>query len=75
MIIYRMCRERGIKIKPVLLDCHDSTSNQCPKEQVADLEQVYKDALTELNESVRMTVTIKAEMKRFNTLAGLKGEE
>jgi hypothetical protein len=31
--------------------------------------------LTELNAEVRMSVEVKAEMKRFRTLAGLKGDE
>jgi DNA polymerase I-like protein with 3'-5' exonuclease and polymerase domains len=73
--IYELCKERGIAIKPVLLDCHDSTSNQCPTEQVADLEKVYIDALADINKQLGLCVTVKMEMKRFTTLAGLKAEE
>lgn len=73
--IARLCKERNIQAKAVILDCHDSTSWQAPKGQVSALEQVFKDALAELNEEVRMTVPVKVEMKRFQTLAGLKGEE
>jgi DNA polymerase I-like protein with 3'-5' exonuclease and polymerase domains len=75
MKIYDYCQTRNIHAKPVIIDCHDSTSWQCPKEQVGQLEQVFKDALTDLNKEVRMTVEIKMEMKRFITLAGLKGDE
>lgn len=75
LIIDRMLQERHITAKPVLLDCHDSTSWQAPKEQIEGLEQVFKDALTELNETVKMSVPVKMEMKRFTTLAGLKGSE
>jgi DNA polymerase I-like protein with 3'-5' exonuclease and polymerase domains len=74
LIIARMVKERGIVAKSMIVDCHDSTSWQAPKEHVAALEQVFKDALTELNELVRMTVPIKIEMKRFSSLAGLKGD-
>ncbi len=75
LIIARMIKERGIAAKPVILDCHDSTSWQCPKEQVEALEAVFTEALTELNEQVKMSVPVRVEMKRFMTLAGLKGEE
>jgi len=73
--IFKKCQERGICIRPVLIDCHDSTSNQFPREQMDAAEQVYRDALTEVNNTVKMTVSVKIEMKRFKTLAGLKGEE
>jgi DNA polymerase I-like protein with 3'-5' exonuclease and polymerase domains len=66
---------RRLSAKPVLLDCHDSTSWQCPKEETPALEEVFKEALTELNANVRLTVQLKVDVKRFQTLAGLKGEE
>lgn len=75
LIIARMCKERRINAKPMILDCHDSTSWQAPKAQVSALEQVFQDALVELNHEIRMTVPVRVEMKRFQTLAGLKGEE
>jgi DNA polymerase I-like protein with 3'-5' exonuclease and polymerase domains len=73
--IYRLCKERGIDIKPVLLDCHDSTSNQCPSHQIDSLKQVYKESLTNINKLLDLSVTIKAEIKTFKTLAGLKNNE
>lgn len=73
--IAQMIKERGITAKPILIDCHDSTSWQCPKSEISALEAVFRDALTKVNEEVNMTVPVKIEMKRFNTLAGLKGEE
>lgn len=73
--IYRLCRERGIKIKPILLDCHDSTSNSCPIEQKDMLIETYKDALVNINALLNLCVTIKCEIKIFHTLAGLKGDE
>ena len=75
LIIARKVKEQGLKAKPVIIDCHDSTSWQAPKEEVAALETIFKEALTELNESVKMSVPVKMEMKRFTTLAGLKGDE
>lgn len=75
LIISRLIKERGVTAKPVIIDCHDSTSWQAPKHQVHMLEAIFIDALTELNETVRMTVPVKIEMKRFTTLAGLKGDE
>lgn len=73
--IYRVCAERGIDIKPVLLDCHDSTSNQVPIEQASDLKRVYEETLEELNQELGLSVRIRAETKTFQTLAGLKGDE
>ncbi len=73
--IYRLAHDRNIPVSPILLDCHDSTSNQCPKEYVERLEQVYIDALKAVNDTLGLCVTVKMEMKRFTTLAGLKGEE
>ena len=73
--IYGRCKEEGIKIKPILLDCHDSTSNQVPKEQAERLRQIYTSSLNVLNHQLGLCVKIKAEVKTFNTLAGLKNEE
>lgn len=73
--IYERCKKEGIKIKPVLLDCHDSTSNQVPKEQGDRLKQIYASTLDSLNKQLGLCVKIKAESKFFTTLAGLKNEE
>lgn len=73
--IYRLCEARKILIKPVLLDCHDSTSNSCPIEQEEALRGAYRDALLSVNAKLGLCVDIKAETKSFHTLAGLKGEE
>lgn len=73
--IYGRCEEEGIAIKPILLDCHDSTSNQVPKEQGERLRQIYASTLDALNKELGLCVKIKAESKFFTTLAGLKNEE
>lgn len=73
--IYRRCAEEGIEIKPILLDCHDSTSNQVPKAQAERLRQIYASTLNVLNKELGLCVNIKAESKFFTTLAGLKNEE
>lgn len=73
--IYAHCKEQGIKIKPILLDCHDSTSNQVPREYVEQLREIYTRSLKEVNEELELAVTIKAETKTFQSLAGLKGDE
>lgn len=73
--VYRLCEERGVKVVPVLLDCHDSTSNACPLEQVPQLEQAYVDALASVNCRLGMTVSVSMDFKRFTTLAGLKNDE
>lgn len=72
--ISRMVRERGLNAKPVILDCHDSTSWQAPKEEIQALEEIFQEALTELNDTVRLSLKLKVDVKRFQTLAGLKGE-
>lgn len=73
--IYAMCKDRGIEIRPILLDCHDSTSNQVPKHQEQMLKDVYIESLSKINSMLGLSVTIRADMKTFTTLAGLKGEE
>lgn len=75
LVIARKVREEGLKAKPMLIDCHDSTSWQCPREETPRLQEIFREALTELNETVKMTVPVKIEMKTFNTMAGLKGDE
>lgn len=75
MEIYKLCAERGVTIKPVLLDCHDSTSNQTLVSQVTELENIYKIALNNVDKELGLCVTLKADVKRFNSLAGLKGSE
>lgn len=72
--IYRLCKVRGVAIRPVLLDCHDSTSNQAPLDQLGALKQAYMDALDNVNRRLDLAVTIKCEIKSFSTLAGLKGD-
>lgn len=73
--IYKLARESGIDVHPILLDCHDSTSNQCSTAQVGQLKLVYEKALQNVNSMLGLDVTVKMEMKTFQTLAGLKGEE
>lgn len=73
--IYGKCKDQGIDIKPILLDCHDSTSNQVPVNQEAGLKVIYEESLNELNDELGLSVRIKAETKTFQTLAGLKGDE
>lgn len=73
--LYEICQERGIKIKPVIIDLHDATANMCPIEQKEMLRQAYLDALAFVNIQIKLSVPIKAEMKEFFTLAGLKGKD
>lgn len=68
-------KERQIEMYPVLIDCHDSTSWQVRSDYVKEGEEIFKEALKEVNESLGLLVTIKAEMKRFKTMAGLKNNE
>lgn len=75
MIIHRMVREQGLRAKTVIIDLHDSSSWSCPKDEMSELRKIFIDSLRELNEKIRMTVSIKIEMKTFQTLAGLKNDE
>lgn len=73
--IQRKLCDVGLAAQPVLLDVHDSTSWSCPKENVKDLEKIFIDSLAEINKELGLIVTVKMEMKRFQTLAGLKNNE
>lgn len=75
LAIYRLCEERGLKIRPILLDCHDSTSNCIREGDIEQLKRVYMDGLQEVNRDLGLGVTCKAEIKTFKTMAGLKGED
>lgn len=73
--IDKLVKANNMKARPLLIDCHDSTSWTCPIDEVEKLEKCFKRALQQLNEDVKMSVPVKVEMKRFTTLAGLKGDE
>lgn len=73
--IHRECQARKIDAVPILVDSHDATSWAAPKHQVPALRQVFEDTLREVNERVKLSVPIRAEVKEFYTLAGLKGDE
>ena len=73
--IYKRAKEEGLEIKPILLDCHDSTSNSIAKNRENDLKRIYKEALDWVNRELNLCVTVKAEIKTFSTLAGLKAQE
>lgn len=73
--IYRLCKAEGIAIKPVLLDCHDSTSNQVLIGTEKRVKEIYDIALTNIVDSLELCVKVKCESKYFSTLAGLKGDE
>lgn len=74
--IYRLCKERGIAIKPVVLDIHDSTSNQVPEHQRDALISIYNEALDNTNHMLGLDgVRVTADIKTFYTLAGLKGSD
>jgi DNA polymerase I-like protein with 3'-5' exonuclease and polymerase domains len=73
--ISRLFEERGIKGQPILTDCHDSTSWQIPAERVGEAKAIYQEALDWMNRELGLCVTIRADIKTFQTLAGLKGAE
>lgn len=73
--IYRLCAEKQIEIKPVLLDCHDSTSNQVREGTEHLVKQIYQTALDNVVDKLELSVKVKMEAKTFRTLAGLKNDE
>jgi DNA polymerase I-like protein with 3'-5' exonuclease and polymerase domains len=75
LLIDKLAKERHIDMRPLLIDCHDSTSWQVRKEDFVAGKQVFVDALQMLNKQLDLSVTIKAEIKKFHTFAGLKAEE
>lgn len=73
--IYKICSERGLQIRPVLLDCHDSTSNATLSSNGAVLEGIYRESLEQVSNELGLSVPVRFEIKRFKSLAGLKGKE
>lgn len=75
LTIDKLAKERHIDMRPMLVDCHDSTSWCVREDQKALAREVFDDALALLNKELQLSVTIKAETKYFRTFAGLKLEE
>lgn len=75
MEIDRLSKERGIEMRPVIVDIHDSTSWMCEVENKEDGKRIFEDALDNVNKELGLSVNVKMEFKYFNTLAGLKGDE
>lgn len=73
--IYEMCKKENIEIRPMLIDCHDSTSNQVEGKHAERVKEIYQEALNDINKELNLSVTLRAEIKMFQTFAGLKGEE
>lgn len=73
--IDRLRKEYKVDMRPLLVDCHDSTSWCVREDQVRIGERIFKEALENVNRELDLCVTIKAETKRFRTFAGLKAEE
>lgn len=73
--IYKQCKLQDIPIRPILLDCHDSTSNQTPIEYADRLREVYAVSLLTVDASLQLAVSLKADIKMFKTMAGLKRDE
>lgn len=73
--IYRMAKERGITIRPMLLDCHDSTSNAFREADIEAAKSIYNESLAKVNLHLGLSCPAKAETKIFRTFAGLKNDE
>lgn len=73
--IDKLAKERNIDMRPLLVDCHDSTSWAVRKDQKKEAREVFDDALAELNEELGLSVTIRSDTKYFTTFAGLKADE
>jgi len=73
--IDKLRKERSIDMRPILIDCHDSTSWCVREDQKLEGRKIFDDALKMVNDELELSVTIKAETKYFKTMAGLKGEE
>jgi DNA polymerase-1 len=75
MNIEKLVKEEGVDMKPILPDVHDSTSWQVIKGQTSKAKEIFQKSLTMTEQEVQLSVPIKAEIKYFETFAGLKGEE
>lgn len=73
--IDRLRKEYKVDMRPMLIDCHDSTSWCVRSDQIRIGERIFKEALENVNKELDLCVTIKAETKRFKSFAGLKGED
>lgn len=73
--ITERCSQDAIKWLPLVPDIHDSVTLQVPQADAERTLHIYTDTLRELNEILKLGVSIRAETKLCKTLAGLKGEE
>lgn len=73
--IDRLSKERGIEMRPVIVDVHDSTTWQVEKENKEDGRRIFEDALANVNTAIGLSIPVRMEFKHFHSLAGLKGDE
>ena len=73
--LYALVDARGLSLRPVLPDIHDSHSAKCLAGEVAACEQAFHDALASINAQLSFPVTLGMELKQFNTFYGLKNVE
>lgn len=71
----KLRKEYNLDMRPLLVDCHDSTSWVVKTDQVRAGEHMFKLALERVNAELDLAVPLRMDMKRFRTMAGLKQEE
>jgi DNA polymerase I-like protein with 3'-5' exonuclease and polymerase domains len=60
---------------PVLVDLHDATGWAVKEEYYDEARRIFDLSLAELNDRLKLPVTLKVETKKYRTLHGLKGDE
>lgn len=73
--LYRLAAERGLPLRAVLPDIHDSHSAKIPTGLVEEAKQAFEDALATINKALGFSVQFGMELKTFRTFYGLKNNE
>jgi DNA polymerase I-like protein with 3'-5' exonuclease and polymerase domains len=73
--IKREMRKALPEARPLLPDCHDSTSWEIPLGSYEIAKQIFERALRNVSDRLGLPVQLSCETKQFATLYGLKNDE
>jgi DNA polymerase I-like protein with 3'-5' exonuclease and polymerase domains len=75
LLIDKMRKEHCPEMRPVLIDCHDSTSWEVPKEHYEKAKWIFEEALRRISSRLNLGINLSCEIKPFSTFYGLKNDE
>lgn len=78
MWVFEIDKLRRIQLplmRPILIDCHDSTSWEVPEGCYEQAKEIFEIALRRVSDRLSLGVNLSCEIKPFHTFYGLKNNE